>query len=579
MENFETKLKKLNLDLECPENILLANEILIKIHLFNDFQRYLPELRICQERINKNFYKAIQKQLEPISKRYNLSEKSLDYLKTELNQLKQIEINYDNLYPPIYFLKQAGYSNINELNEEMNNIKIQNRKQIQEIQFEKNQLDVQIKELQLIIEQYEQSILLKFSKNFFGHILNKLTTGSEKNDFLKEKGYSNINIVKDKLEIYQNNLDKINQTSFDQHSINPQTIKDEYTQLTDKHESMLLKNKINENYEDFQKKLDIIQSLICLDEFFSKPPENNKFWNLFKESQSDFLKIPEQTHRTILDAISKQDFNLINSKLSSIEIFSKSKYIFLIKTSLENIVRSTIKDTKNYANSLNENIRYEQNKENIRKYIENHERIQIILQQANILNFIDKNIRFSLENLFDEIEKILMKKIDDILQSIDDFFNQNNYLFIEKTMEYLIDLLKELDDYYKFESSQEKIYQMKIRISQLPNEILQKYDFIDLNKYINDSPKDVCEQLKLVSANGYSKYRQIYRQVIQKLRTNFSSEINYVKNNTSSNRSMKLTTIRDAFYYLPEELQNIFQSDIKEINEMIIKEVYVPDFY
>ncbi|CAF0837737.1 unnamed protein product [Adineta steineri] len=702
MENFELKLKKFNLDLEYPENIPLANEILIKIHLFEGFERYLPELRVYQQ------------------------QKSLDYLKNELNQLKQIEISYDNLYPPIYFLKQTGYLNINKLNEE--------------IQLEKKQLDFQIKELQLIIQQYEQSILSNVSRNLFGRVLNKLMIGSESNDFLKEKGYSDINIVKNKLEIYQNNLDKINQishanqTNFNEHSINLQTIKDEYFRLVDKHESMVLQSiqflnehgfenyevlqkkieektndlnyyieqkqqfyfpdefdglfmnqiltyvnhcenlisndikqlaneineclkkylieygnflekeierhfnstinldkihskdlkkysyelilmeenslvfkylngrkkldyckkkflhyydlmlieieqdKINENYEDFQRKLDIIQSLICLDEFFIKLLENNKFSNLFKKSQFDFYKIPEQTHKTILDAISKQDFILINSKLSSIEIFSKSKFIILIKTSLEIFLQSIIKDTKMYANSLNENLRYEQNTQNVRRLIENLEKIQNIFQQTKILNFIDKNIRISLENLFDEIEKILMKKILNILQSIGNFFNENNYLFIEKTMEYLIDLLKELDDYYKFESIQEKINQMKTRISQLSHEILRKYDFIDLNKYINDSPKDVCEQLKLVSSNGYSKYIPIHRQVIEKLRKKFSSEINQVKNKRGSNRSMKLTTIRDASYYLPDELKNIFQNDIKEINEMIRKEAYVPDF-
>ncbi|CAF1267185.1 unnamed protein product [Adineta steineri] len=180
MENFESKLKELNLELEHPENIPLANEICIKINLFKAFERYLPELGICQARINTNFFKAIQNQLEPISKRYNLSEKSVDYLKNELNELKQIEINYDNLYPPIYFLKQAGYSNIIKLNEEMNNIKHQYEKQIQEIQLEKNQFDFQIKELRLIIQQHEQSILSKFSKNLFGRLLNKLTSGFEK---------------------------------------------------------------------------------------------------------------------------------------------------------------------------------------------------------------------------------------------------------------------------------------------------------------------------------------------------------------------------------------------------------------
>ncbi|CAF1267114.1 unnamed protein product, partial [Adineta steineri] len=607
MENFESKLKKFNLDLEYPENIPLANEILIKIHLFEDFERYLPELRIYQERINKNFCEVIQKKLESIFKRYNLSEKSLDYLKNELNQFKQIEINYDNLYPPIYFLKQAGYSNINKLNEE--------------IQLEKNQLDFQIKKLQLInVDLY--SINLQTIKDEYFRLIDEHESMFLKSiQFLNEHGFENYEVLQKKIQEKTNNLnyyieqkqqfyfhdeldgsfmnqiltyvnhcedlinndikqlaneidesvkkylveygnfiekeiercfnsvinsDKVHSNNLRKYSYELITMEEyplvfKYLNGRNKldyykkkflyyYDSILIEieqDKINENYKDFQKKLDIIQSLICLDEFFIQLPENNKFENLFKKSQSDFYKIPEQTHRTILDAISKQDFNLINSKLSSIEIFSKSKFICHIKTSLENILESIIKTTKNCANSLNENIRYEQNKENIPKYIENHERIQIILQQTNILNFINKNIRFSLENLFEEIEKILIKKILNILQSVEDFFNQNNYLFIEKTMEYLIDLLKELNNYYKFESIQEKVNQMKTRICQLPNEIVQRYDVIDLNKYINDSPKDVCEQLKLVSSNGYSKYIQTHRQVIEKLREKFSSEINY----------------------------------------------------
>ncbi|CAF4062031.1 unnamed protein product [Adineta steineri] len=659
MENFESKLKKFNLDLEYPENIPLANEILIKIHLFEDFERYLPELRIYQERINKNFCEVIQKKLESIFKRYNLSEKSLDYLKNELNQFKQIEINYDNLYPPIYFLKQAGYSNINKLNEE--------------IQLEKNQLDFQIKKLQLInVDLY--SINLQTIKDEYFRLIDEHESMFLKSiQFLNEHGFENYEVLQKKIQEKTNNLnyyieqkqqfyfhdeldgsfmnqiltyvnhcedlinndikqlaneidesvkkylveygnfiekeiercfnsvinsDKVHSNNLRKYSYELITMEEyplvfKYLNGRNKldyykkkflyyYDSILIEieqDKINENYKDFQKKLDIIQSLICLDEFFIQLPENNKFENLFKKSQSDFYKIPEQTHRTILDAISKQDFNLINSKLSSIEIFSKSKFICHIKTSLENILESIIKTTKNCANSLNENIRYEQNKENIPKYIENHERIQIILQQTNILNFINKNIRFSLENLFEEIEKILIKKILNILQSVEDFFNQNNYLFIEKTMEYLIDLLKELNNYYKFESIQEKVNQMKTRICQLPNEIVQRYDVIDLNKYINDSPKDVCEQLKLVSSNGYSKYIQTHRQVIEKLREKFSSEINYGKNITSFNRSMKLTIIKDAFYYLPDELQKIFHNDIEEINQIIGKEVYMPDYF
>ncbi|CAF1309712.1 unnamed protein product, partial [Didymodactylos carnosus] len=147
-----------------------------------------------------------------------------------------------------------------------------------------------------------------------------------------------------------------------------------------------------------------------------------------------------------------------------------------------------------------------------------------------------------------------------------------------KTIEYLIRTLQELTNYYRSESIEKNIDDMKKRISPLSNEILQQYDFVDINKYLKHSPTNLLQQLKIVSSNGYPKYTEIYHLLLEKLRINFSLAINNVKNNITFDRLAKMRTIQDTFYFLPEELKINFQTDIKEVDQMIRKEVRIPEF-
>ncbi|CAF1123779.1 unnamed protein product, partial [Adineta ricciae] len=249
------------------------------------------------------------------------------------------------------------------------------------------------------------------------------------------------------------------------------------------HHSIIIEieeDKINENYVDFKSKLSLLCSLNCLDEFFIELNENETFAKSFQKYQEDFRQISKETYQLILNSISKQDFLLINSKLSyMIEVFANKRFVSHLKTNLEANLEVLIKNTKQFGNLFYENLQYKQENENLfQKLAANLDQLRIVRRQTNILNFIEKNLKISLENLANEVEQILRKKLLNLLQSIENYFKQNDFLLIEKTIEYVNYFLNQFQDYFSFKSTEHQINEMKTRISQLPKEILQQYDFI-----------------------------------------------------------------------------------------------------
>ncbi|CAF1681381.1 unnamed protein product, partial [Adineta ricciae] len=140
MEDLEWKLKKLNLDFHHPDNVRLANEILQKLHSFKDLHRFLPQLKICEEQINNEFYESIKAIFDLIPQKFNLQERKVDNLRAELNRLKELQQQYESFCPSIVYLKELGYSNIDQVKNEIEQREKEHEKQNVEYLGEKNHL-------------------------------------------------------------------------------------------------------------------------------------------------------------------------------------------------------------------------------------------------------------------------------------------------------------------------------------------------------------------------------------------------------------------------------------------------------
>jgi hypothetical protein len=733
-DQFERRLKELDFSLKCPQNIRLAQEILEKVDAMNVLEQTIPELKKYRNRINENFLRITKEAFDSIQKTFNLSEKTLDHLKQELIELEQIKNEYDQLYPDRTYLRKFGYADISQLNHEIENFKILQHVELEELQNQIHPIKTQLNDFNIIVQQYRQLTSPGVGLRIFRQVTMNLAIGgfqrlqSEPNDYLNKIGYANIEIVYNTMAQIQEDYDKLlkiidqKRTNFSNILIHLESIKKEYISslassnsiaieeidflrekqqisyeslektirekkrilteyekhkqtfyFTDKlaasaannaliytsncekvgyqqvkemaaetHEFLkkyiveygyFLEKEIERNFKDiknidggdpkqysedlerfFQELsslekyplvfeclhgaeriqhwhrqffdhhrfldhkmeeykssmrnkelknlLTIAQALSCVDRFSTAILNDNGFRALYRQHQLDMAKMSREISNKIIDYISKGDYANADLALSDImENLSDSKYSAQIKNDLESSLNKLMRNTKTWAHSLDGKIeREEDNRNKIKEISENIEKIQIVLNRNSLMELIDQQLKKDLQHFESEINQILSNAILNGLQSIELFININHFLEAEQSMENIHRVQRELDHRYTSKFVQNKTEELKIRLKNLPNDIIQFYDFKDMNNYSKNPPRDILDQLKRVSLNA--KYAQVYNSFIEQIRVNFSLAIEKIH----EDRSVNIRAIKHAFHFLPDQLKPVFQLQIDQLN-------------
>ncbi|CAF4665777.1 unnamed protein product [Rotaria sp. Silwood1] len=321
---------------------------------------------------------------------------------------------------------------------------------------------------------------------------------------------------------------------------------------------------MSSKYKELKHLLVIAQSLTCLDRFSSFSLSDYGFRGLYKQYHLEIFRISQDAHKLIIDYISKGDYAYVDLALADIdENLSNSKYLNQIKHDLECSLNKLMKHTKSMAYWIEGNISKEKN--NIRLINDNIENISIILTKNRIMNLIDEKTRDNLRKFPNEIHQILTKIFIHEVHSIDLFIHVNYYLEAEQSIENLTHALRELSDNYKSNVVYEKKEQLQKRLNHLLDDILQRYDFSDVEKYHVHPPKDIFEQLKRVLLSGNPKYVDIYKSLLEKIRVYFSLNLDKLGNDSSKDHVQKILLLKNAFCFLPEELKILFQFHIDQL--------------
>ncbi|CAF1639796.1 unnamed protein product [Rotaria sp. Silwood1] len=321
---------------------------------------------------------------------------------------------------------------------------------------------------------------------------------------------------------------------------------------------------MSSKYKELKHLLVIAQSLTCLDRFSSLSLSDSGFRGLYKQYHLEIFRISQDAHKLIIDYISRGDYAYVDLALADIdENLSNSKYLNQIKHDLECSLNKLMKHTKSMAYWIEGNISKEKN--NIRLINDNIENISIILTKNRIMNLIDEKTRDNLRKFPNEIHQILTKIFIHEVHSIDLFIHVNYYLEAEQSIENLTHALRELSDNYKSNVVYEKKEQLQKRLNHLLDDILQRYDFSDVEKYYVHPPKDIFEQLKRVLLSGNPKYVDIYKSLLEKIRVYFSLNLDKLGNDSSKDHVQKILLLKNAFCFLPEELKILFQFHIDQL--------------
>ncbi|CAM4958278.1 unnamed protein product [Rotaria socialis] len=249
----ENSLKKLDFTLKSPQNILLAQNIIEKIESLNVLESTIPQLEKYRQRINQYFIQATNEVFDQIKKTFDLTDKTIDHFKQELIILEKIKNEYDHFYPSRSYLRQFGYTDINILNLDIENLKFQQEEQLKEREHEKRQLESQLNDLNRTIR---HNILLNPLRAYFGMIHRFISNiiipnqqhETQLNQYLKQVRYEILNktMMKNQ-EDYNKLLELIEQknTEFNTTLNHLESIKEEYLSL------LASSNSISPNEIDF----------------------------------------------------------------------------------------------------------------------------------------------------------------------------------------------------------------------------------------------------------------------------------------------------------------------------------------
>ncbi|CAF1610759.1 unnamed protein product [Rotaria magnacalcarata] len=331
--------------------------------------------------------------------------------------------------------------------------------------------------------------------------------------------------------------------------------------------------KMSDNKRELQTRLNIAQALICVDSFCASVFTDNGFRVLYRQYQIEVNKQCKATYMSVLDHISKMDYESATISLADIDHrLLNEKDLAQIKHDLQTSLYKLMTDIKSIVHSLFDKIeREEDSRSQIQEIKEKIEKIQIATNKKNIMQLLDNKIRIKLDTFSDDIEKNLTDIILRGFDAIEVLISTDNFSEAEQCMKNLGLVQRELAAYCTSTTVTEKSKELRDRLDNMVNEILQR-DFEDISKYSMNSPKDLIEKLKMAALHGNIRFNQTCNIISEKIRESFSAAIDQVRAASLEERASKIRSLNYALCFLPDELQASFKFLIDELSKSVTDE-------
>ncbi|CAF3975531.1 unnamed protein product [Rotaria sordida] len=205
----EDSFMKIDFSLKCPENVSIAEEIVKKIESMRDLEQSVPELKPYTEKILQRFLRCTQEAFDRIQKTFNLQDKNIYKIKQKLKELEEIKREYDDLHPTRIYLHKNGYSNIDMLSNDIEELKAKKKLEIEVLTAAQRDIEAELQHLNSVKHHHEklQRIedqnteltitleRLESIKKEHDSLINTRHSSSEQASFLQGKGFDSYEVL------------------------------------------------------------------------------------------------------------------------------------------------------------------------------------------------------------------------------------------------------------------------------------------------------------------------------------------------------------------------------------------------
>ncbi|CAF1149819.1 unnamed protein product [Adineta steineri] len=143
----EDRLKKLDLSMKYPENILIAQEIFDKLDSLSVLDRFVPELKNSKDLMIQRFLDNVQNNFDRMQKKLQLQDIDIYQRKQDLIKLEQTKHDYENLHPANVLLQQNNYPDINKLDQEIKDLENKRDKELEHQNERKSNIEKELNNL------------------------------------------------------------------------------------------------------------------------------------------------------------------------------------------------------------------------------------------------------------------------------------------------------------------------------------------------------------------------------------------------------------------------------------------------
>ncbi|CAF3750570.1 unnamed protein product [Rotaria sordida] len=157
-------------------------------------------------------------------------------------------------------------------------------------------------------------------------------------------------------------------------------------------------------------------------------------------------------------------------------------------------------------------------------------------------------------------------------RSIEVCIDADSFYQAEQSMDNLSCIQRELADIYASDSISKKSDELKKKMDDIVNTILNRYDSMNVEDYPFHSPNDLLKKLETVALRGRTRYHQTRISVLRKIQQNFNRAIDKLHDVPLDERPAKIRSLNYILCFLPEELQAPFKSRIDEMSQLFTDE-------
>ncbi|CAF0901525.1 unnamed protein product [Adineta ricciae] len=325
--------------------------------------------------------------------------------------------------------------------------------------------------------------------------------------------------------------------------------------------------KISDKNKQLRQQLLIVQTLSCVDRFCGREFESNGYGVLYRQYHVDLVKDCRESYKVVLEYIETGDYANVDLQLSHIDDkLMNSKDFDQIKHNLQYSLSKLMNEIEILTGTLDEKIEREGNKfEKIQEIKANLDKIRHILKKHDIMKLIDKEIEIRLKNLEHNNNKILSAIFLIYLESIEAYIEAECFIEAEQSMELFNRILRDLNGYYKSDEIFQKSKELNVRLQNIVAEILSQNDFTEIHNYSINPPKHILAKLEIVASKCGKKYHKAYTSMLDKLAKHWTSAMKNARALCLDDRIAKIHSFKYALQFLPDGLQNSFQSQIDDL--------------